>query len=51
VTNPLAEANRLARRRRDNILARRKEAKERTLPVEKEHSRKLREFGRGNSTD
>jgi len=36
--------------RKDGILARRKEAKQRTLLARKEHNRKLRELDRGNST-
>jgi len=34
----------------DGILARRKEAKQKTLQVRKEHNRKLRELNKGNST-
>jgi len=36
--------------RKDGILARRKEAKQKTLQARKEHNRKLRELDRGNST-
>ena len=36
--------------RRDDILARRKEANQRTLLARKEHNRKLRELDRGSST-
>lgn len=36
--------------RRDDILARRKEAKQRTLQARKEHNHKVRELDRGNST-
>ena len=36
--------------RRDGILARRKEAKRRTLQARKEHNHKVRELDRGNST-
>ncbi len=36
--------------RRDDILARRKEAKRRTLQARKEHNHKVRELDRGNST-
>ncbi len=36
--------------RKDGILARRKEAKRRTLQARKEHNRKVRELDRGNST-
>ena len=36
--------------RRDGILAKRKEAKRRTLQARKEYNQKLRELGRGNST-
>jgi len=35
--------------RRDDILARRKEAKQRTLQARREHNRKLRELDKGNS--
>jgi len=34
--------------RKDGILARRKEAKQKTLQARKEHNRKLREFDKGN---
>jgi len=36
--------------RKDGIVARRKEAKQRTLQVRKEHNRILRELDKGNST-
>ncbi|GAI60777.1 unnamed protein product, partial [marine sediment metagenome] len=36
--------------RKDGILARRKEAKQRTLQARKEYNQKLRELDRGNST-
>ncbi len=36
--------------RRDGILARRKEARRKTLQARHEHNRKLRELDRGNST-
>ena len=36
--------------RRDDILARRKEAKQKTLLARKEHNRKLRELDKENST-
>jgi len=36
--------------RKDGILARRKEAKQRTLQARKEHNRKLRELDRINSS-
>ena len=37
--------------RKEGILARRKEAKQRILQARKEHSRKLREFDKGNLTN
>jgi len=36
--------------RKDGILARRKEAKQRTLQVRKEHNQKLRKLDKENST-
>ena len=35
---------------RDSILAKRKEAKQRTLQARKEHNQKLRELDKGNSS-
>jgi len=36
--------------RKDGIIARRKEAKRKTLQARKEHNQKLRELDKGNST-